>query len=208
MVEFSTMISTTKNKNNKTSFTRIKAVDQNYPLYGEVIYEPIGSLENLNKIDNTIIVNENIFKNLKLKINDIVKVQNKEFKVIGTVKVLPDIGGAFVFGDFALTGKTLDNLELNTLGSFLNYEYKIRFDGNENKDNKINKIVNIFKNDSKVKIRYPENSAGGIKRIIDNFSQFLSLVSISAMLIAGIGIANTLLSFINQKIHQLQFKKQ
>ena len=63
------------------------------------------TLENLNKIDNTIIVNENIFKNLELKINDIVKVQNKEFKVIGTVKVLPDIGGAFVFGDFALTGK-------------------------------------------------------------------------------------------------------
>ena len=208
MVEFSTMISTTKNKNNKTSFTRIKAVDQNYPLYGEVIYEPIGSLENLNKIDNTIIVNENIFKNLKLKINDIVKVQNKEFKVIGTVKVLPDIGGAFVFGDFALTGKkTLDNLELNTLGSFLNYEYKIRFDGNENKDNKINKIVNIFKNDSKVKIRYPENSAGGIKRIIDNFSQFLSLVSISAMLIAGIGIANTLLSFINQKNSSIAVQK-
>ena len=208
MVEFSTMISTTKNKNNKTSFTRIKAVDQNYPLYGEVIYEPIGSLENLNKIDNTIIVNENIFKNLKLKINDIVKVQNKEFKVIGTVKVLPDIGGAFVFGDFALTGKkTLDNLELNTLGSFLNYEYKIRFDGNENKDNKINKIVNIFKNDSKVKIRYPENSTGGIKRIIDNFSQFLSLVSISAMLIAGIGIANTLLSFINQKNSSIAVQK-
>ena len=208
MVEFSTMISTTKNKNNKTSFTRIKAVDQNYPLYGEVIYEPIGSLENLNKIDNTIIVNENIFKNLELKINDIVKVQNKEFKVIGTVKVLPDIGGAFVFGDFALTGKkTLDNLELNTLGSFLNYEYKIRFDSNENKDNKINKIVNIFKNDSKVKIRYPENSAGGIKRIIDNFSQFLSLVSISAMLIAGIGIANTLLSFINQKNSSIAVQK-
>ena len=208
IVEFSTMISTTKNKNNKTSFTRIKAVDQNYPLYGEVIYEPIGSLENLNKIDNTIIVNENIFKNLELKINDIVKVQNKEFKVIGTVKVLPDIGGAFVFGDFALTGKkTLDNLELNTLGSFLSYEYKIRFDGNENKDNKINKIVNIFKNDSKVKIRYPENSAGGIKRIIDNFSQFLSLVSISAMLIAGIGIANTLLSFINQKNSSIAVQK-
>ena len=207
-VEFSTMISTTKNKNNKTSFTRIKAVDQNYPLYGEVIYEPIGSLENLNKIDNTIIVNENIFKNLELKINDIVKVQNKEFKVIGTVKVLPDIGGAFVFGDFALTGKkTLDNLELNTLGSFLNYEYKIRFDSDENKDNKINKIVNIFKNDSKVKIRYPENSAGGIKRIIDNFSQFLSLVSISAMLIAGIGIANTLLSFINQKNSSIAVQK-
>ncbi len=208
IVEFSTMISTIEKKQNKTSFTRIKAIDQNYPLYGDVIFEPVGSLKKLNKIDNTILVNENIFKNLNLKINDIVKVQNIKFKVIGVVKVLPDIGGAFVFGDFALTGKkTLDKLELNTLGSFLNYEYKIKFDDYKNKDKKINEIKKIFKNNDKVKIRYPENSAGGIKRIIDNFSQFLSLVSISAMLIAGIGIANTLLSFINQKNSSIAVQK-
>ena len=208
IVEFSTMISTIEKKQNKTSFTRIKAIDQNYPLYGDVIFEPVGSLKKLNEIDNTILVNENIFKNLNLKINDIVKVQNIKFKVIGVVKVLPDIGGAFVFGDFALTGKkTLDKLELNTLGSFLNYEYKIKFDDYKNKDEKINEIKKIFKNNDKVKIRYPENSAGGIKRIIDNFSQFLSLVSISAMLIAGIGIANTLLSFINQKNSSIAVQK-
>ncbi len=208
MVEFSTMISTIGKKENKTSFTRIKAIDQNYPLYGNVIYHPPGSLKSLNEIDSTIIVNENIFKNLNLKINDLIKVQNKEFKVVGIVKVLPDIGGAFVFGDFALTGNnTLDKLELNTLGSFLNYEYKIKFKNFKNKDLEINKIKNIFKNDNKVKIRYPENSAGGIKRIIDNFSQFLSLVSTSAMLIAGIGIANTLLSFINQKNSSIAVQK-
>ena len=208
IVEFSTMISTIEKKQNKTSFTRIKAIDQNYPLYGDVIFEPVGSLKKLNEIDNTILVNENIFKNLNLKINDIVKVQNIKFKVIGVVKVLPDIGGAFVFGDFALTGKkTLDKLELNTLGSFLNYEYKIKFDDYKNKDKKIIEIKKIFKNNDKVKIRYPENSAGGIKRIIDNFSQFLSLVSISAMLIAGIGIANTLLSFINQKNSSIAVQK-
>ena len=208
IVEFSTMISTIEKKQNKTSFSRIKAIDQNYPLYGDVIFEPVGSLKKLNEIDNTILVNENIFKNLNLKINDIVKVQNIKFKVIGVVKVLPDIGGAFVFGDFALTGKkTLDKLELNTLGSFLNYEYKIKFDDYKNKDKKINEIKKIFKNNDKVKIRYPENSAGGIKRIIDNFSQFLSLVSISAMLIAGIGIANTLLSFINQKNSSIAVQK-
>ena len=208
IVEFSTMISTIEKKQNKTSFTRIKAIDQNYPLYGDVIFEPVGSLKKLNEIDNTILVNENIFKNLNLKINDIVKVQNIKFKVIGVVKVLPDIGGAFVFGDFALTGKkTLDKLELNTLGSFLNYEYKIKFDDYKNKDKKINEIKKIFKSNDKVKIRYPENSAAGIKRIIDNFSQFLSLVSISAMLIAGIGIANTLLSFINQKNSSIAVQK-
>ena len=69
------------------------------------------------------------------------------------------------------------------------------------------KLENIFKNDQKVKLRYPENSASGIKRIINNFSQFLSLVSISAMLIAGIGIANTLLSFINQNNMSIAVRK-
>jgi putative ABC transport system permease protein len=69
------------------------------------------------------------------------------------------------------------------------------------------KIENIFKDDQKVTLRYPENSASGLKRIINNFSQFLSLVSISAMLIAGIGIANTLLSFINQNNMSIAVRK-
>ena len=46
-----------------------------------------------------------------------------------------------------------------------------------------------------------------LRRVIDNFSQFLSLVSISAMLIAGIGIANTLLSFLNQSNMSIAVKK-
>ena len=208
MVEFSTMISTVNKKINKTSFTRVKSVDQFYPLYGKALYEPKDALEKLNQIESSILVNENIFKNLNLKINDIVKVQDKEFKVIGIVKVLPDIGGAFVFGDFALTGKkTLDKLDLNTLGSFLNYEYKVKFNQNKKSDIFEKKIEKIFKDDQKVKLRYPENSASGLKRIINNFSQFLSLVSISAILIAGIGISNTFLSFINQNNMSIAVRK-
>jgi putative ABC transport system permease protein len=58
-----------------------------------------------------------------------------------------------------------------------------------------------------VQLRYPKNSASGLRRVIENFSQFLSLVSISAMLIAGIGIANTLLSFLNQSNMSIAVKK-
>ena len=208
MVEFSTMISTVNKKINKTSFTRVKSVDQFYPLYGNALYEPNDALEKLNQIESSILVNENIFKNLNLKINDIVKVQDKEFKVIGIVKVLPDIGGAFVFGDFALTGKkTLDKLDLNNLGSFLNYEYKVKFNKSVNSEEGIKRVESLFKDQNRVRLRYPENSAGNIRRVVDNFSQFLSLVSISAMLIAGIGIANTLLSFINQKNSSIAVQK-
>ena len=208
MIEFSTMLSTTNRKKNKSLFVRIKTVDEKYPLYGKVVYEPEGAYERIQKEPNTILVNEGLSKTLNIKLNEIVKVQDQQFTVIGIIKAVPDVSGFVAFGDWALAGKqTLEILKLNGIGSFLNYEYKVKFNPNDNSELLEKKIENIFKDDKKVKLRYPENSASGIKRIINNFSQFLSLVSISAMLIAGIGIANTLLSFINQNNMSIAVRK-
>jgi len=207
MVEFSTMISTLDHNNNQSLFTRIKTIDEKYPLYGTMTYEPEDAFDRIHKEKNTILVNENLYKTLKLKVGEKIKVQDQVFIVAGMVKTVPDVSGFVAFGDFALTGKqTLDLIKFN-IGSFLNYEYKVRF--NEGADTaKLRKeIRDIFKDDQKVILRYPENSASGLKRIINNFSQFLSLVSISAMLIAGIGIANTLLSFINQNNMSIAVRK-
>ncbi len=208
MIEFSTMLSTTGRERNKSLFTRIKTVDEKYPLYGEVDYEPIEAYERMQREPNTILINESLSKTLNIKINEQVKVQDQNFTVIGIIKSVPDVSGFVAFGDWALAGKqTLEILKLNGIGSFLNYEYKVKFINDDDPAQIEKKIENIFKNDQKVKLRYPENSASGIKRIINNFSQFLSLVSISAMLIAGIGIANTLLSFINQNNMSIAVRK-
>ncbi len=208
MIEFSTMLSTTGRERNKSLFTRIKTVDEKYPLYGEVDYEPIEAYERMQREPNTILINESLSKTLNIKINEQVKVQDQKFTVIGIIKSVPDVSGFVAFGDWALAGKqTLEILKLNGIGSFLNYEYKVKFNNDDDPAQIEKKIENIFKNDQKVKLRYPENSASGIKRIINNFSQFLSLVSISAMLIAGIGIANTLLSFINQNNMSIAVRK-
>ena len=207
MVEFSTMISTLDRPNNQSLFTRIKTIDEKYPLYGTVTYEPEGAFDRIHKEKNTILVNENIYKSLKLKVDEKIKVQDQVFIIAGIVKTVPDVSGFVAFGDFALTGKqTLDLIKLN-IGSFLNYEYKVRFNEGADTATLRKEISDIFKDDQKVILRYPENSASGLKRIINNFSQFLSLVSISAMLIAGIGIANTLLSFINQNNMSIAVRK-
>ena len=208
MIEFSTMLSTVGRTKNKSLFTRIKTVDEKYPLYGKVIYEPKGAFDRMQVEPNTILINESLSKTLKIKINEKVKVQDQIFTVIGIIKSVPDVSGFVAFGDWALAGKhTLEILKLNGIGSFLNYEYKVKFNLNDDPDKIEKRIENIFKNDEKVKLRYPENSASGLKRIINSFSQFLSLVSISAILIAGIGIANTLLSFINQNNMSIAVRK-
>jgi putative ABC transport system permease protein len=208
MIEFSTMVSTIGREKNKSLFTRIKTVDTKYPLYGSVDYEPAGAFDRMHNEPNTLLINESLSKNLNLKINEKIKVQNQLFTIIGIVKSVPDVSGFVAFGDWALAGdQTLEILKLNGIGSFLNYEYKVKFNETDDANKIEKKIENIFKDDQKVKLRYPENSASGLKRIINNFSQFLSLVSISAMLIAGIGIANTLLSFINQNNMSIAVRK-
>ena len=208
MIEFSTMLSTVDRTKNKSLFVRIKTVDEKYPLYGKVIYEPKGAFDRMQVEPNTVLINESLSKTLKIKINEKVKVQDQIFTVIGIIKSVPDVSGFVAFGDWALAGKqTLEILKLNGIGSFLNYEYKVKFNLNDDPDKTEKRIENIFKNDEKVKLRYPENSASGLKRIINSFSQFLSLVSISAILIAGIGIANTLLSFINQNNMSIAVRK-
>ena len=208
MIEFSTMVSTINREKNKSLFTRIKTVDTKYPLYGSVNYEPSGAFDRMHREPNTLLINESLSKNLNVKLNDKIKVQNQLFTIIGIVKSVPDVSGFVAFGDWALAGEqTLEILKLNGIGSFLNYEYKVKFNQNDDPRKIEKKIENIFVDDEKAQLRYPENSASGLKRIINNFSQFLSLVSISAMLIAGIGVANTLLSFVNQNNMSIAVRK-
>ena len=208
MIEFSTMVSTINREKNKSLFTRIKTVDTKYPLYGSVNYEPSEAFDRMHREPNTLLINESLSKNLNVKLNDKIKVQNQLFTIIGIVKSVPDVSGFVAFGDWALAGEqTLEILKLNGIGSFLNYEYKVKFNQNDDPRKIEKKIENIFVDDEKAQLRYPENSASGLKRIINNFSQFLSLVSISAMLIAGIGVANTLLSFVNQNNMSIAVRK-
>ena len=68
-------------------------------------------------------------------------------------------------------------------------------------------VNSIIAYDDRIKTRLPGQSGRSLSRVIDNFSNFLNLVSVSAMVIAGIGISNTLLSFINQSNTSIAVKK-
>ena len=208
MVEFTTMVSSINDNNNQSLFTRIKTVDKNIHYMEKLFMSLLEQWIEFIKKKIPLLLMKIFLKVLNLKVNEKIKVQDQLFTVVGVIKSLPDVSGFVAFGDFAITSKeTLDLLKLNSLGSFLNYEYKVKFNEGDNTKVIRNKIKEIFKDDLTVRLRYPENSASGLRRIIDNFSQFLSLVSISAMLIAGIGIANTLLSFINQSNMSIAVKK-
>ena len=116
--------------------------------------------------------------------------ENKKLTVIGYLKNIPDIGGAFVFGDYAMINNiTLDELKLQALGNLINKEFKLKFNKNIETKNGIKLVKNILNEDQNHKIKMPENSGRGLKLAINNFIQFLSLLSISALLIASVGLS-------------------
>ena len=204
IIEFNSMI----NKDKKSIFVRIKSIDINYPLYGKVETYPKNAFQIMKKNSNTILLNKNTFENLKLKIGEKVNIQNKNLTVIGYLKNIPDIGGAFVFGDYAMINDiTLDELKLQALGNLINKEFKLKFNKNIETKNGIKLVKNILNEDKNHKIKMPENSGRGLKLAINNFIQFLSLLSISALLIASVGLANSLLSYLNDKYISIAIKK-
>ena len=131
--------------------------------------------------------------NLDLRIGDKIKIQNISFEIIGNIESLPDIAEVFFFGDQALINKSsFKNLTINNLGSFVNFKYKmIKKESNSKLSKK------IYEN-QKIKIKNPEDVSQNLKRTIENFIYFLTIIAASAILISGIGLKNSLYSFLSK----------
>ena len=206
-IELATMVS---KKGKASVFTELRAVDDNYPLYGEIVTTPLGASKKiyLNTQKPTVLINESIQNLLQLEIGDDVVIMGKSFKVAGLVVSVPDLAESAVFGEFAIISKSsYDKFELSSGGSFLDHEYRIKFNNNIDVSKQAGLVESIVAYDDSIETRLPGQSGRSLGRIIDNFSNFLNLVSVSAMIIAGIGISNTLLSFVNQRNTSIAVKK-
>ena len=199
-VKFHTMVS---REDKGSIFTDIRAIDKYYPLYGAIQTNPKGSSQTLflGGSNPSILINENIQNQFELEVGDNITILNKKFTVQGIILSVPNLDGAMIYGEFALISKNeFEKLNLTSAGSFLDYDYRLKIKNNENTQPQIEKIKSFINDDKTIKIRTPRDGSQNLRRAINNFFHFLSLVSVSAMFIAGIGISNTFLSFINKKI--------
>ena len=206
-IEFATMLS---KEGESPVFTELRAVDNSYPLYGAIETIPQSAAERVfvNSQKPSVLINESIQKLLKLNFGDDVVIMGQQFEVAGLVSSVPDLAESAVFGEFAII--SMDSYEqfgLNSGGSFLDHEYRIKFKNSIQSDKQEELVKSIVAYDDSITTRLPGESGQSLSRVIDNFSNFLNLVSVSAMVIAGIGISNTLLSFVNQNNTSIAVKK-
>ena len=202
------MASNGNDKNSKTAFIRLRAVDDNYPLYGSITTSHPNRLKLFYTEDNQVLINENLSRNLNVKTGDTILLRNHQFIVNSVIQDIPDIGGAGIFGDLALINQEgLNLLDINSSENFLEYEYRVKFSDDLEVKNARNSLKEILIDIPETRLRFPENTSNFLQRTLDNFSNFLSLISLTAILISGIGIANTIIAFINQNQTSIAVQK-
>ena len=202
------MASNGNDKNSKTAFIRLRAVDDNYPLYGSITTSHPNRLKLFYTEDNQVLINENLSRNLNVKAGDTILLRNHQFIVNSVIQDIPDIGGAGIFGDLALINQEgLNLLDIKSSENFLEYEYRVKFSDDLEVKNARNSLKGILIDIPETRLRFPENTSNFLQRTLDNFSNFLSLISLTAILISGIGIANTIIAFINQNQTSIAVQK-
>ncbi len=173
--------------------TDLKAIDGNYPLYGSLKVRgaglPIGS--------DQILISPALAERLTLKIGDTVRYGEADFVIRGIIEDEPDrISEGFSLGPVALI--SIDGLQRTALlapGSLFRAKYRIGLEEGADPEPVIDRLKARFEA-AGWEFQSRNGAAPGASRFFDRMSQFLSLIGLSALVIAGIGVGNGVTSYL------------
>ncbi|MFC0180999.1 putative ABC transporter permease subunit YbbP [Thorsellia kenyensis] len=158
----------------------VKATDNLYPLYGELVTEPLG----LTVQQGGVLVAEDILIKLNLSIGDQLEIGDATFSIIGKIVKEPDAG----FSGIQSAPKVLmhiddiDKTGAVQLGSRLTYRYMLAGEKTQ-----VDRFYDYLKPILPATYRFvgEGDSGSGVNRTVDRARQFLILCSILTLLLSG-----------------------
>jgi len=185
------------------SLIELKAVDDRWPLVGSLITQPSEIMAKVQS-GSFIVVDEILLARLDLKIGDKIRIGNGEFELAGFIVNEPDrVSDNFALGPkVIMSQKSLAETLLVQPGTIVNWTTKLILE--QNSQTAIKAVVEEAKNkfpQAGWRIRSSANAAPALTRNIKRFSQFLTLVGLTALIVGGVGVANAVRAFLDTKRH-------
>ncbi|MBY3219735.1 ABC transporter permease [Rhizobium laguerreae] len=185
------------------ALVEVKAVDDAYPLYGKFVAEPDYPLAGLLSGQGGTygaVAAPLLLDRLGLAVGDELLLGNVKLSITGTVKTEPDaLSEGFGFAPRLLVSRqALQASGLIQTGSLVEHAYKIRLDDK-------GAMSGIQARASKEfpaagwAIRTSDRAAPSLTENITRFSQFLTLVGLTALIVGGVGVANAVRAFLDSK---------
>lgn len=183
-----------------------KAVDAAYPLYGALETEPALPHEQLFGERAGLFgaaAPDLLFDRLGLKLGDRLKLGSATFELRAKLIDEPDaISDGFGFAPRLMISK--EGLAASGLiqpGSLVQHIYKLRLPPGTS-DARIKEIENQANEkfpEAGWSVRTRANAAPALASNIERFSQFLTLVGLTALVVGGVGVANAVRAYLDQK---------
>ncbi|MEI5681909.1 MULTISPECIES: ABC transporter permease [unclassified Mesorhizobium] len=188
------------------SLAEVKAIDGVYPLFGALVTEPALSRDAMFGEKDGVFgaaASDLLFERLGLRLGSRIKLGTATFELRAKVTTEPDaVSEGFGFAPRLMV--SLDGLRASGLvqpGSLVEYAYKVRL-----ADGSSEAAVTSVREEATEKfpqagwsIRTRTNAAPALSSNIERFSQFLTLVGLTALVVGGVGVANAVRAYLDGK---------
>jgi len=191
----------------KATLVEMKAVDAVYPLYGATALDPPGALdEALAQRDGVFgaVADPTLLARLGVTPPARVTIGNATFGIRAALASEPDkLAGGIGFGPRLLV--SIDALRATGLlqpGSLVRWSYRLRLAGVDSSDAAANAVA------IQARAKFPEagweirnrsNASPQLERNVERFTQFLTIVGLTALLVGGVGVGNAVKSHLDRR---------
>ncbi len=188
------------------ALVELKAVDDEYPLYGTLVTEPELSHDDLFGLRDGaygMVAPPLLFDRLDIALGDRVMLGTQPFELRAELVTEPDmVSESFGFAPrMMISLEALEAAGLVQPGSMVEHVYKLRLWEGTNDDE-----LQALREEAGE--RFPEagwsirtrlNAAPALSSSIERFSQFLTLVGLTALVVGGVGVANAVRAYVDSK---------
>jgi putative ABC transport system permease protein len=191
----------------KAALVELKAVDAAYPLFGKTMLDPPGTLAAALAQRDGIFgaaADPILLTRLDIKPGALLMIGSAAIEIRATLKNEPDkLAGGIGFGPRLMVSQ--DALRATGLlqpGSLVRWHYRLRLPANDSSDAAANAVT------TQARAQFPEagwdirsrsNASPQLARNIERFTQFLTIVGLTALLVGGVGVGNAVKSHLDRR---------
>lgn len=206
------------------ALVEIKAIDDAYPLFGTLALTSGGDVHALTKTNGNgfdAVADAALLARLDLNVGDQISIGRLLVTIRDTIETEADkLAGGVDFGPRLMV--SLDALRASGLlqpGSLVRWHHRLRLNGTATdadtgaetgaqtsdgmvSDARLERVIAQAREkfpQAGWRIRSRANAAPGLQRNINRFTQFLTLVGLTSLVVGGVGVANAVRAFLDSK---------
>jgi putative ABC transport system permease protein len=186
-----------------SALVEIKAVDAAYPLYGAILTdarEDLGRLLALHDGLFGVVADPTLFTRLGLQPGMRINVGDATFELRAALKTEPDkLAAGLSFGPrLLMSEQALRTTGLLVPGSLVRWHYRLRLPAVTTADAVVTEAALRFP-EAGWEVRTRTHASPQLERNVDHFTEYLTLVGLTALLVGGIGVANSTKHYLDRK---------